>query len=702
MVIYVQITILFQTKRGKDVRLTDVQFNTISVSQTRELLTNLVYQTTPYAARPNKQPLYVSTFSGSFTNPAGRPTEFLPANAGVGTHALTYSIKSGDCINSVEDSITVVAAPTPIPMPDTICRNYGTTPFAREIARFPYSPPSVSYPPNTAVASYTDELNIINVTGAGVTAVSTVPGNESYTYDPTLVSGNYDTLIIEYGFYRDEDTLDVYGSGNPVDFDTLEYVVARIVKPIYIEDLTPVNIIDTIVSPFYCQENILHLLAGNPSNNSFGGGIFMLYGGTNQYQFGDTLFNSVINPYDVNHLENAITTYDLVYILDGVVCNNSDTMSITINRGLNPTFATANGLDEFCDTDPNVQIIHNVSSPDTAIWTIGGVPQPSYVFGPDPLDPGLHVVELQQLSTYIQGNDTFVCSASAIDTFTIHALPALTMLPPLETQYCANDTVVDLTVSPTPSCNVYGASGHIVLDEKFNSGIPPSWNSTYSFGGKNWTGATSLPQGGTGGAAFIDTSHVLTDSWLITKSLNLVAGHRYRLTYMVRAGELDSTCSGFCDAALVVAMGPAANPANMGAQLDLQLAISEDRTYVRYVVDHYHDPLLGFTTGTYHLGFRSATPAYGRSLRLDNVRMRDMTIADCSLTGIGYMDGPGVHHVTDSSYQFNPLAVPTGNVEVKYVYTDVRGCQDSLVYPITVDTAPIVSFTDLPPTYCEK
>ncbi|WP_052598603.1 T9SS type A sorting domain-containing protein [Aureispira sp. CCB-QB1] len=689
-------------KEVKDVRLTDVQFNTISVSQTRELLTNLVYQTTPYAARPNKQPLYVSTFSGSFTNPAGRPTEFLPANAGVGTHALTYSIKSGDCINSVEDSITVVAAPTPIPMPDTICRNYGTTPFAREIARFPYSPPSVSYPPNTAVASYTDELNIINVTGAGVTAVSTVPGNESYTYDPTLVSGNYDTLIIEYGFYRDEDTLDVYGSGNPVDFDTLEYVVARIVKPIYIEDLTPVNIIDTIVSPFYCQENILHLLAGNPSNNSFGGGIFMLYGGTNQYQFGDTLFNSVINPYDVNHLENAITTYDLVYILDGVVCNNSDTMSITINRGLNPTFATANGLDEFCDTDPNVQIIHNVSSPDTAIWTIGGVPQPSYVFGPDPLDPGLHVVELQQLSTYIQGNDTFVCSASAIDTFTIHALPALTMLPPLETQYCANDTVVDLTVSPTPSCNVYGASGHIVLDEKFNSGIPPSWNSTYSFGGKNWTGATSLPQGGTGGAAFIDTSHVLTDSWLITKSLNLVAGHRYRLTYMVRAGELDSTCSGFCDAALVVAMGPAANPANMGAQLDLQLAISEDRTYVRYVVDHYHDPLLGFTTGTYHLGFRSATPAYGRSLRLDNVRMRDMTIADCSLTGIGYMDGPGVHHVTDSSYQFNPLAVPTGNVEVKYVYTDVRGCQDSLVYPITVDTAPIVSFTDLPPTYCEN
>lgn len=687
-------------KEVKDVRLTDVQFNTISVSQTKELLTNLVAQTTPYAARPNKQPLYTSSFRGSFTNPAGNPREFLPANAGVGRHALTYRIQSGSCINSVEDSITVVPAPRPISMPDTICRNYGTTPFARQISRFPYGPPVTSYPPNTAVASYTDEQNIISVTGTGVVPVSTTVGNETYLYNPTLVTGNYDTLVIEYRFYRDEDTLDI--TGTPIDFDTLEYIVAQIIKPIYIEDVTPVNIIDTIVSPFYCQENTLHLLAGNPSSNAFGGGLFMLYGGTNQYQFGDTLFNSVINPYDVNHLENATTTYDLVYVLNGAACNNSDTMSVTIGRGLNPAFATANGLDEFCDTDPNVLITHNVLPPDTAIWSIGGVPQPSYVFGPGPLAPGIHVVELQQLYTYIQATDTFVCSASAIDTFTIHALPALTVTPNLDNQYCANDPIVDLVVGPTPGCPVYAAPGHVILDEKFNSGIPPSWNSTYNFGGKNWTGATSLPQGGTGGAAFMDTSQVLNDSWLVTKTIDLVAGHRYRLTYMVRAGALDPTCSGFCDASLVVAIGQTSNPASMGTQLDFQPAISNDQTYVRYVVEHYHDPLAGFVTGTYNLGFRSVTPAFGRSLRLDNVRMRDMTLDNCSLAGIGYMNGPGVHNVADSLYQFNPLSVEAGSVEVKYIYTDVRGCQDSLVFPIKVDTAPIVSFTDLPLTYCEN
>lgn len=687
-------------KEVKDVRLTDVQFNTISVSQSRELLTNLVYQTTPYAARPNKQPLYTSTFSGSFTNPAGSPTEFLPANAGIGSHALTYIIQNGDCINSVEDSVTVVPAPTAIPMPDTICRNYGTTPFSREIAVFPYGSPSTSYPPNTAVASYTDELNLISVTGLGVVPGNTNAGSETYTYDPTLVAGNYDTLIIEYRFYRDEDTLDVMGV--PVDFDTLEYTVAQIIKPIYIEDLTPVNIVDTIVSPFYCQENTLHLLAGSPSNNAFGGGLFMLYGGTNQYQFGDTLFNSVINPYDVNHLENATTTYDLVYVLNGAACNNSDTMSVTISKGLNPAFATVNGLDEFCDTDPNVLITHNVLAPDTAIWLIGGVPQPSYVFGPDPLDPGIHVVELLQLYTYIQATDTFVCSASAIDTFTIHALPAVTVVPPLDNQYCTNDTVVNIVVGPTPGCPAYAAPGHIILDENFNSGIPPSWISTYNFGGKNWTGATSLPQGGTGGAAFIDTSQVLNNSWLVSETLDLVVGHTYRLTYMARAGELDPTCAGFCDASLVVVIGPSSNPASMAFQLDRQDAISNDQTYVRYVVEHYHDPLAGFVTGTYNIGFRSTTPALGRSLRLDNVRMRDMTLDNCTLAGIGYMNGPGIHNVVDSLYQFNPLAVTAGDIDVTYVYTDVRGCQDSLVFPITVDTSPIVSFTDLPLTYCEN
>lgn len=678
-------------KEVKDVRLTDVTFNTISVSQQEELLTNLVYQVSPYQARPNKQPLYTSSFSGSFTNPAGNPTTFLPANAGVGKHALTYYIESGDCINSVEDSVTVVAAPTPIPIPDTICRNFGTVTFSRDAA-FPYTLLGSIYPAITTI--YTDTFYTLTVTGAGVSNGNTNPGSETFAYNPNIVVGNYDTLIIEYRYYRDEDTLNNLGIG--VNFDTLDYVVAKIVHPIYIEDLSPVTIIDTIVNPFYCQEDKLHLLAGSPSNNAFGGGRFMLYGGTNQYQFGDTLHNNVINPYQVNHQENATTVYDLVYILNGAACQNSDTIAVTISKGLYPAFATVSGGDEYCDTDPDEVITHNVTAPDTAIWKIGGVPQGSYVFPPDPLDPGIHVVELQMV-------DTFGCTASALDTFTIHALPALALSPGLDNQYCNNDTPLNFVVTPSPDCPSYAAPGQAILNEQFNSGIPPSWNTTNAFAGKTWIGST----GSFGGAAFIDSSQVLNDSWLISSPLNLVAGHRYQLTYMVQAGALDSTCAGFCNARLSVYIGATAT-APMPTNLVPQLIVHNDLTYARYTVEHYHDPSLGFTTGQYYLGFRSVTPALGRSLLLDNVRMRDLTIGSCAQNGIGYIDGPGIHRVIgangliDSTYQFNPLAVDAGNVDIKYIYTDINGCQDSLVYPVIVDTTPVVSFTSMDPFYCEN
>lgn len=669
----------------KDVRLTDVQFNTISVSQTKELLTNLVYQVTPYEARPNKQPLYTSSFSGSFTNPAGNPTEFLPANAGVGKHALTYSIKSGICINSIEDSITVVSAPTPIAIPDTICRNNGTVNFGRDVA-FSYNSPSVIFP--TGGVTYMDTFHIMSVTGLGVSTGNTNPGAETFTYNPAGVTGNYDTLVIQYRYHRGEDTLGV-------NFDTLEYIVGQIIKPIYIEDLSSVAITDTIVSSFYCQEDVLHLLAASPSNNSLGGGLFMLYGGNNQYQFGDTLLNNVINPYDVNHLENATTTYDLVYILNGVACNNSDTLQVTISKGLNPSFATVGGLKEFCDTDPDVAIIHNVTSPDTAIWKIGGIPQSSYVFPPNPLDPGIHVVELQMV-------DTFGCTASVLDTFTIHALPSLTMTPSLNSQYCANDAVVDFVVSPSPGCPIYSSPGHYILNEDFDGGIP-TWNTTNVNSGKPWVQTTTLAQGGVGKTAFIDTSNVLDDSWLISPSLSLVAGHTYRLSFMVQAGALDSTCStGVCDAAMVVALGSSSNPAAITNQLWFSDSIKNDLTYVRHTVTHYHDPSIGYTTGQHHLGFRSVTPALGRSLRLDNVILRDITIGSCSQDGIGYVDGTGIHNRQDSAYQFNPLAATPGTSNIEYVYTDVRGCQNSLVYTVTVDTAPVVSFTNLAPSYCEN
>lgn len=671
----------------RDMSLTGVTFNTIAVSQSRERLTNLVYQTTPYDARPNKSN-YNIRFSGSFTSPAGNPTEFLPANAGIGKHALRYYIESGICVNSVEDSIEVLPAPTPLGIPSNICRNDGPYTFVRDVD-FPYAAPGPFFV--SGVASFNDirhEMRVTSVnTNQAIIVNNASPGNESFTYDPSLLVGNQDTLLVEYWFVRAEDTLGV-------NFDSLSYVIGEIYLPIYVEDPIAVEIVDTIVQPFYCQEDKIHLLAGNPTSNAFGGGLFMLYGGTGQYQNGDTLNSNVINPYDVNHLENAVTTYDLVYILNGLVCQNSDTMQVTISKGLNPSFVTASGATEFCDSDPNEPIITNVAVPDTAIWKIGGIPQSSYNFTPIPLDPGIHLVELEVI-------DTFGCSVSVTDTFTIHALPTVSVSPGFNAQYCANDPTVDFIVSPSPYCTNYSGAGHILVQEDFNSGVPPTWR-TFVNAGKPWAPTGALPQGGTGGAIIADSSNTAaSDSWILTDSIQFELGHTYRITYMVRVGDFATSCNSFCDASLNVAMGQVRDPNFITYQLDYQPILSNNQAYVRFVVDHVHTGS-GLTTGKYFIGFQNFTPLGGRPIRLDNFMVRDMTIANCSQTGIGYANGSGVHQVVDSLYQFNPLAATAGNFDITYVYTDFRGCQDSVAFNIQLDTAPIVSFTDMRPSYCDN
>ncbi|MFK7797901.1 MAG: hypothetical protein AB8E82_10645 [Aureispira sp.] len=687
-------TLDFVTQRIKviDVQLNSVEYNPISISQDQERLINLVYTVSPYNARAHKQGYYNIGFSGSFTSPAGAPETFLPSNAGVGRHALTYIISKGTCTNMVEDSIEVLPAPTDILIPDTICRNFAPVNFSRHTA-FPFIPNVSPIPPSSSVV-YRDSVYLMRVRGEGVIINNGFIGSENFTYDPNnVLSGNYDTLVIDYVFYREQDT-------SSVGFDTFEYVVASIVKPIYIEDLLTVDINDTVVQSFYCQDSTLSVLTASPAD-TFGRGLFMLFGGTGQYQFGDTLPNSVINPYQVNNSENATTTYDLVYILNGVACQNSDTMPITISKGLNPAFATVNGLTEFCDTDPGIAITHNVLAPDTAIWKIGGIPQPSYSFNPNQLSPGIHIVELQQIYTYIQAPDTFTCSASAVDTFTVHALPNINVTPSLDKQYCANDSIVDFMVSPAPDCPNFGAAGQYVLNENFDAGVPASWL-VNTIAGKPWAPDALFPQGGVGLATFVDTSGVVENSWLISPTMNLIAGHTYRLSYMVLAGPPDPNCGSGCFASLYVGIGNAPATTAITTQLDYQPLLDNDLAYRRYTVDYYHDPAVGAVTGQYNMGFRNFSPAFGRSLRLDNVEMRDLTIDSCQQSGIGYMEGPGTYRVSDSLYQFDPLAVPAGDITVKYVYTNTMGCQDSVVFPITVDTAPVVSFTNLDTSYCEN
>jgi len=676
-----------QQIQAREVFLNQIVFNDIAVSQDQELLTNLVDRVYPQRARANR-PNYTISFSGSFTNPAGNPTHFLPKNAGIGNHTLTYSIQNGDCINSVVDSITVIPAPTPVAIPDTICSNFSCVGFGRDAA-YTYQE-SGAYGVGLGY-SYDDTTNIIKVystrNNQAIDTISSAQNLESYTYCPSALgdSINHDTIVVEYWFARDEDSL-----GN--DFDSLSYVIGRVYQPIVIEQNIGVDIDTNVVQDVYCEKNILHLLRGTPQTNSFGGGYFTLTGGTGAYATEDTLTSNVLNPYAVHNMESGDVTYDLIYYLNGSVCSNSDTMPIIIPERVNTNFTTATGSIEFCDSDQPVAINHSIMAPDTAIWKIGGVPQASYQFQPIPLDPGIQVVEMVAI-------DSYGCNYSTVDTFTIHALPNITANPMLDAQYCTNDAVVPFDILPIPDCPDFDtACTQILVDETFDTGIPATWTVYNQRPAEQWQPDAVDPQSG-GGCVFVDTTRDSdTRTTLVTDTMFLKAGHTYRITFLAKTGVIDPGCSvGTCNAKLRVLTGTQNSLLSLTTVPGDYPQLDNDAAYVPISVDY--TPI---STGPWFLGLQCYTEDWGRWLRVDELKVRDITVNACDNGGIGYISGPGAYNVADSLFEFNPAAVDPGTFDVKYYYTNTNGCTDSLVQNVTVDDYPTVGVTDLDSAYCDN
>ncbi len=686
---------------AREVFLNQIIYNEIAVSQDSELLTNLVSRVFPQRAKAIR-PSFDISFSGSFTNPAGSPTHFLPNNAGVGRHALTYIIENGDCINSVEDSITVIPAPTALALPDTICSNHAPFTFGRDNGyTFQVNGP---YFVDAGITSYTDTRNIMSVRsrvmdrGVGnpviinqaIDTVTNATNLETYIYDVSQYADSvvHDTLIIQYRFLRSTDSLGVVNS--------LDYVIGEIHKPIFIETQNDtVQINRNVVDSIYCEQNNLRLLGGIPSTNLYGiGGYFTLEGGTGAYAMEDTLENNVLNPYLVHNIDSTIdVNYRLIYYLDGVVCRNSDTMNILIPERVNTDFFTSTGTDEFCDSDPAVLITSNIVAPDTAIWKIGGVPQSSYEFKPQPLSPGIHVVELEAI-------DIYGCRYTTKDTFTVHGLPDITFAPVIAGQYCTNDPAVPFTIDPSPYCPDFDStSAQFLLNETFDSGIPATWT-VYNErpGSKQWQPDAAAPYAGAGCVVVDTTQFNDTRTTLVTDTLQLIAGHNYKITFLAKVDEIDPGCSvGTCNAKMRVLMGRQNNLLFLNTVPADYPQLANDEAYVPFTVD-----FTPIATGPWFLGLQVYTEDWGRAIRVDELRMRDITAPACNTAGIGYMSGPGTTNILDSAYVFDPAAVSPGNHDVTYIYTNTKGCTDSVVQNITINAYPVVTMTDLDSFYCDN
>ncbi|WP_041329443.1 T9SS type A sorting domain-containing protein [Saprospira grandis] len=667
---------------ARGVFLDSVQFNPIAISQDRELLKNLVYRVFPYSAQPSQwESVGTIGFSGSFTFPAGAPVDFLPPNAGLGKHAMSYVINNGACQNSVEDSIEVIEAPLSIGIPDSICRTQTFANFGRETGRYNYfDGPNI---PIQAGVSFSDTINIMvvgNTAGAGLTTINPATNLEEFNYNPAAVPGNYDTLSLEYVYRKVE-----YVFGAPVD--TVEYVLGSIITPIFIEDTFQVEIIDSIVNNIYCEEDELYLLAGAPS-----GGVFTLAGGTAAYATADTLSNNILNPFDVHSPESNNTTYDLTYIKQGAVCQNSDTKQITIPEPLDPSFLPASMSTIYCASDPVDPInINTQGSNFTSLWLVNGVAQGGLFFNPGPLVPGNQVV------THIATDTIFGCSYEATDTFVVNALPQLSVTPLLQSSYCTNDSIVTMEVAPTPVCAQFVSGGQDILFANFDSlAFPPGgWLAlNNSASGNPWVRTTIAPYSGTG-AAYVNSSNDVEDAWLFTPTLNLVTGHTYRISFFAKA---DNCTPPPCDPAQInVYMGQGQSISAQQAGTQIGDTSIHQTFYNPYSFDYLHTGV----TGGFNFALQNASGIDAQGITLDDIKIEDLSQTGCIAGGSGSMIGPGISYIADSTYTFNPQLVTPGSYNVRYVYTDAStGCTDSIQMPIKVKPHPIVSFTDLDSLYC--
>lgn len=672
---------------GRAVTLSQVRFNPISVSQTREQLGNLVKRVTPHAASPSRWLLGAPTnghevvYGGSFTTPAGAPLEFLPANAGVGMHTLTYTIKNGICQNTVSDMIEVLPLPSQIAIADTICRNIAPITFSRDSSlayqanSLQFIQPGVTFADtfNTLVVSSADTSRYITVLNPNV-------GLEQFRYLPRVVDTVLirDTLLVQYIYSRVE-----YNNGLP--FDTTTYVIASFYQPLFIEDTTLVNILDTLLSPVICENKTDVLVAATPS-----GGVFTLQGGTGAYAgAGATVVNNILNSFNLHSNETSNTNYVLTYTLNGAACRSRDTFNFLVPKPLNAAFVTASGRRTYCNSALSDSIIASTTGNFTNVLLVNGVAQPTMFFTPTLTTPGPQIVINEVTDT------NYGCITSFRDSFHVFPLPRVRIDTFAVREFCTNDSSFQFTIHPAPTC--LGATGGERLTQGFNGQVlPAGWNfSNLNPASSGWGQAVL----NTLSVAFVDTTSVNQNTWLYTAPVNMVAGSTYQVEYLMRVGPRN--CQTCADATMAVTVGQGQNPGAQSTVLATYPTL--DDNYAGFYTLQTHS-FIASANGNHHFAFH-ATSA-GRTTRwiaIDTVIIREISAGNC-LTGIGSITGAGIVNTpgNDSLYTFAPTAMTPGVYTIRYSFSDTRGCVDSIVVPLEVRPHPLVSMSALAPTYCNN
>lgn len=607
-----------------------------------------------------------SPAGGTFTGNAISGNNFSPANAGIGTHMITYTYTSvSGCTNTYSQATTVHALPVVsfTGLAAQYCVNHGSILLTGIPAGGTFSGPGIIG-------------NIFNTTTAG-TGIHTI----TYTY------------------------ADIYGCLN----STSQIVTVNVLPNVSFATLAPV-----------CEDVPPFMLAGgNPAGGTYSGnGVIGGY-------FHPSVAGIGIHPITYTYTEPitgcAASAVSHINVSSKPVANAGADTTILFNTKAYLSGSATGGLGSYTWNwqpsalmfNPNAYYSPTVNLTTSQLFTFTAYDVFTGCFGTDqvlvtvfgsPLDVNINAIPsaiCQGASSVLTAismggsNNYMSYQWSSVPAGTYPAAQSITVSPSVTTTYQVkvydgynyDSTTVTLVVNPLPALAITNLPAGACVN-----GAPVSLSGTPAggiFSGLGVSGATFYPNiAGIG-------SHTITYSYTDGNGCFNTATASIQV-YSLPSVNIAYTPSSICINASPLSLtgtpagGTFSGPGIVGNTFDPSLAG------------------LGTSTFTYtYTDANSCTNSINRNIHVNPLPMvsfSGLAASYCAnsptvtLTGNpagGTFGGPGVGAGT-----FSPVVAGVGTHNVTYTYNDANGCTNVATQPVTVHPVPQVAFVGLLTEYC--
>jgi len=383
---------------------------------------------------------------------------FNPTTAGVGSHNVTYTVNTGNCVSTVSATINVSAPPVAsIVSPGTLCNNGSSillsgSPTGGTFSGTPFVTPAGTFNPSVSgVGSFNVTYTVSNAAGCSASTTISVqviaaPNAAITPAGPFCVNAAPSNLtgVVPGGTWSGGSYISVTGSFNPavagVGFATVTYTLtsggctSSSSTSVVVNDIPNSSIFPP--GPICVTSSPVQLTAAN-SGGTFGGGAYVTSSG---------LFNP-----NVAGIGTVPVTYTLT---NSNNCTSTSTLQVTVIAGT-PVSIVPSG--PFCSNSPTGVLSASVSG---GSW--GGNP---YITGTGQFFPSISGAGTFPVTYTLNAGTN--CATTATGTVTVNAAPnaTITSIPAI----CLGSSPVQLNAS-TPG-GTWSGGAYVSASGQFNPNI---------------------------------------------------------------------------------------------------------------------------------------------------------------------------------------------------------------------------------------